>query len=478
MSRVRGAEQHSATYYFLIDYVFPSLWYGTNIAIIYMSFKYFALVFGSLGLLLTIIAVSATAGLGWLVESGNVGAALMAPAFVCEPGDWERLAGGGGGGDGRTGNKASTSLTRSESMSASLGDDDSLPGISVLKPLCGVDSMLETNLETFFQLEYPEAKFELVFSVTEATDPALEVVRSLMVKYPKVHASIVVADPQVGYNPKLNNLIVPFDRAEFDLCLCSDSNVYAEPDLLTLFASEFDDDVGFLHQMPVVSKPGSWGAWLEYTYVNATILPMFIVGTLTPFPCVWGKSFAIRRSDVNSPHIGGLASFGNCIAEDLAISTAMHAMRLRVKLMRRTVVQRLGVWSFTQFWERSTRWLKYRKAMGVVMGGFTLEWVFYGPVIALFAGLSWAWLMGGSFVLPALSAFALLGLLAYAFVRHIDNTLAGPPSPLRFAASWIAVQALLIPMWITVMLSRRDLQWRGKAITLAPNSHLPVKKER
>merc|ERR1711893_545363 len=79
-----------------------------------------------------------------------------------------------------------------------------LPGVSILKPLTGVDPHLYENLETFFNMDYPQ--YELLFCVEDEMDPALMVVRSLMEKYPKIDAKLFIVAKRVGINPKINNM--------------------------------------------------------------------------------------------------------------------------------------------------------------------------------------------------------------------------------------------------------------------------------
>ena len=66
--------------------------------------------------------------------------------------------------------------------------EEKLPGVSIIKPLMGVDDNLESNLETFFTLDYPT--FELLFCVQDHTDQAINVVKSLIEKYPDVDAKL------------------------------------------------------------------------------------------------------------------------------------------------------------------------------------------------------------------------------------------------------------------------------------------------
>ena len=64
------------------------------------------------------------------------------------------------------------------------------PGVSILRPLKGLDTNLYENLESTFTQEYPN--YEIILSVADECDQALVVVRELMSKYPNVNARVVV----------------------------------------------------------------------------------------------------------------------------------------------------------------------------------------------------------------------------------------------------------------------------------------------
>lgn len=66
----------------------------------------------------------------------------------------------------------------------------SVPGVSILRPLKGLDANLYENLESTFTQDYP--KFELLLCVDNEHDQALTVVRDLLSKYPHVNARILV----------------------------------------------------------------------------------------------------------------------------------------------------------------------------------------------------------------------------------------------------------------------------------------------
>ncbi|MCE2045105.1 ceramide glucosyltransferase, partial [Burkholderia pseudomallei OS] len=59
---------------------------------------------------------------------------------------------------------------------------DGFEPVSVLKPLCGSEPHLYENLATFCEQRHP--RYQLLFGVASAADPAIAVVRRLQADYP------------------------------------------------------------------------------------------------------------------------------------------------------------------------------------------------------------------------------------------------------------------------------------------------------
>lgn len=67
---------------------------------------------------------------------------------------------------------------------------DEAPGVSIIRPLRGIDCNMYENLASSFRQDYP--RFEIIFSVAQPQDPAIAVVRDLMKKYPEVDARLII----------------------------------------------------------------------------------------------------------------------------------------------------------------------------------------------------------------------------------------------------------------------------------------------
>ena len=73
-------------------------------------------------------------------------------------------------------------------------------GISILKPLCGVDDDLEANLEQFATLDYPAGLYEVVLGVKDTKDAAYAVALRAVQRWPHaMRLALQAGEP--GLNP-------------------------------------------------------------------------------------------------------------------------------------------------------------------------------------------------------------------------------------------------------------------------------------
>lgn len=234
-----------------------------------------------------------------------------------------------------------------------------IPGVSIVKPLMGVDPNLFSNLETFFTMDYPT--YELLFCVEDESDPAIMLVKRLMEKYPNVDARLFTGGGNVGVNPKINNMQPGFLAAKYELILISDSGIRMKEDTLQDMVSHLKDKVGLVHQMPFTCDRDGFAATLEKIYFGTAQARIYLSAAFLGVNCHTGMSTLIRKNIIDE--VGGLQTFSGYLAEDFFIAKSLKDRGWNMCISSQPAWQNSGLCEIHSFQARLTRWAKLRAAM-------------------------------------------------------------------------------------------------------------------
>lgn len=235
-----------------------------------------------------------------------------------------------------------------------------LEGVSILKPLKGVDPHLEDNLETFFDIDYPE--FELIFCIQDANDPAHELVNRLMEKHSSIPARIVTGGSKIGANPKINNLMPGYEVMKYNYFWICDSGVRALPLTLRDLKSKMVDKVGLVHAVPYTANRKGFSSTVEKIYFGTQHTRVYISAHVLGFTCMTGMSTLLRK-DYFEDAIGGLDKLSQYIAEDYFMAKFLSDSGYKITLASYPALQNSGKYGVQSFIDRMTRWTKLRIAM-------------------------------------------------------------------------------------------------------------------
>src|SRR5262245_42533235 len=65
-------------------------------------------------------------------------------------------------------------------------------GVSILRPVCGLEHRIEETLASSFRIDHPS--YEVLFCVAVADDPVVPIVQRLIRQHPRVPARLLVGD--------------------------------------------------------------------------------------------------------------------------------------------------------------------------------------------------------------------------------------------------------------------------------------------
>ncbi|XP_068917682.1 ceramide glucosyltransferase-B [Tenebrio molitor] len=340
-----------------------------------------------------------------------------------------------------------------------LPPDEPCRGVSILKPLMGVDNNLLTNLETFFTMNYPI--YELLFCIEDETDPAIEVVNSLIEKYPKVAAHVFIGGSVVGVNPKINNMNRAYEASNYDLILISDSGIRMKEDTLLDMVNRMDEKTGLVHQLPFTCDRPGFAATLEKIYFGTAQSRIYLAADFFRINCHTGMSALMRKPVIEEQ--GGLKSFGCYLAEDFFIAQSYINRGWKTAISTQPAMQNSGICDVENFQARLTRWAKLRVAMipFVILLEPLSECMMIGAVTAWSVSVIFQW----DFFVFYLVHILIWFICDWTLLRIVQNG-SLPFNKFHFVIGWLFRELSGPYLFVNAVLDP-PIKWRNRIFKLA-----------
>ncbi|MDB6040192.1 MAG: hypothetical protein JWM99_4033 [Verrucomicrobiales bacterium] len=234
---------------------------------------------------------------------------------------------------------------------------DTLPGVTLLKPLKGCDSETKSCLESWFCQDYT-GPIQILFGVASATDPVCDIVNSLIVKHPQVDARLVICPKTLGANAKVSTLIQLESLACHSFVMVSDADVVVSTDFLGKMMAGFSSgDVGLVNCFYRLENPSTAAMQWEAIAVNADFWSQVLQGNmLKSMDFALGAVMAVRADYLQ--RIGGFSSLANYLADDYQLGHKIAATGARITICPAVAGCRADIMNWSQVWSHQLRWAR------------------------------------------------------------------------------------------------------------------------
>ncbi|KAJ1922551.1 Ceramide glucosyltransferase [Tieghemiomyces parasiticus] len=341
---------------------------------------------------------------------------------------------------------------------------EDVPGVSIIRPLKGVDPDLDRNLRSSFEQDYP--RLEIIFTAEDGDDPAIPVARALIAEYaPRIAGRVVVSTQRVGFNPKINNIIDGFESCQYEILWMCDSNVYSDSGCLSRSVDQLERTsrpVGIVHHLIYAAQPVGFGAWLETMFINTVHAKMYLaINASGAASCVVGKSNVYYKRHLDA--LGGLKPFSSYMAEDNTIAQAFWKRGWKHRMTSDLATQSLGRMTLADYFTRRMRWTRTRKY------NVTFATVVEPVTESLMCGLLAAFSFHHFYGVPPLPFFGAHLLAWFVCDLQIFRCLAQGQLPCSFAYwawVWICRELFALPLYIYAVVGNR-VSWRGRQFKLS-----------
>ncbi len=284
---------------------------------------------------------------------------------------------------------------------------ESLPPVSILKPLHGMEARLQENLESFFRQDYPD--YEILFAADESDDAALTVARELSAKYPKIPCKIIVNGRPPWPNPPAYSFHCMTEVASHDILVTSDSDIIVAPNYLReIVPPLLNPNIGMVTCVYRGGNAGGFWSGLDAIGMSVEMTAGVLVANLLEgMKFGLGPTIATRKDALSK--IGGYRILGDYFSNDFVIGNLIEKAGYSVVLSHHIIEHVAPPMTFQKMWDRQVRWAKGTR-YSRPKGHFGTGLVFALPFGVM--GLIAAAALGHAFAGVFLFAAALLNRMA------------------------------------------------------------------
>jgi ceramide glucosyltransferase len=231
------------------------------------------------------------------------------------------------------------------------------PGITVLRPMCGTEPMLEEALVSLFSQDYPD--YQIVFGIQDPKDPALAVLEQVRKRFPKRDVTVVIDGTPHGQNRKVANLINMLPAAKHEILVISDSDIHAAPNYLDTLLGELQKPgTGMVTSLYAGLPPAGAGLFerLGAMQINHSFLPGVLMSRMMGRQDCLGSTVMMTK-DVLA-RTGGLHSLSDLLAEDNHLGRKVRELGLDIRLSFAVAAATVPENTLQDLWQHETRWTR------------------------------------------------------------------------------------------------------------------------
>jgi ceramide glucosyltransferase len=268
------------------------------------------------------------------------------------------------------------------------------PGVSILKPLKGVDDRMAAAFASHCRQAYG-GEWELLFGVVSMDDPAVALVERLRAEHPLVPIRLLECPQRLGTNGKMSTVAQLVPSAKYEHLVVNDSDIVVSMDYLDGVMAPFADDGVGLVTVPYVGRAES-GVWSRLEALG--ISTDFMAGVLTAKKLEgairFGLGSTLATTKTALASIGGFEALVDELADDYELGARLSAAGYRVELVHEVVETSVPAYSLRGFCEHQLRWSRSTRdsrRWGYLGLGVTYVLPWAGLTVIATGGVLWSW---------------------------------------------------------------------------------------